>query len=546
MAQRILGIDLGAHSVKTVLLESTYRGYAVLDHGAAVLEPAAPGVSLLSRQTEALKALIAARGLRFAEAIAALPGPGMSSSIVTLPFTDLRRIEQTVPFEVEEQIPFELSLVAWDWQPLHSRDGRTDLYVGVARREELRALLAALGGLGVDPRLVLPPAPAYAALLSSGATGPLPDPEPEEDPAADVVVDLGQERTSICIALQGSCEQARTFPYGAAILARALSRELGCPEEEAHALLLSWVRTAPEDPAQEKLSADPRAAETLRRTLAALTRELRSTLRAWRARVGPRRVGRLFLAGELGRLPGLPEILAPEVEAKVEPLALRGPAAELGRPIPPEEVPAFALALALALRGHQGSRAPRLNLRRGDLAYTRDFDHLKGRVARLALAAALLVLLALASAGAKVFALSRQEALLDRALCDAEQQLIGKCFPNFEEAQAVLRGRAGGQGTVPRATAVDLLWALAEHVPAEVKVRFEKVDLTRDKLHLEGSTDGAEAVDRLVGGLKGSRCFADARSGGARRRADGKFEFSIDSGLNCLDTGPREAAGGKG
>ena len=34
MAQRILGLDLGAHAVKAVLLESTYRGYAVVDRRA--------------------------------------------------------------------------------------------------------------------------------------------------------------------------------------------------------------------------------------------------------------------------------------------------------------------------------------------------------------------------------------------------------------------------------------------------------------------------------------------------------------------------------
>jgi general secretion pathway protein L len=143
----------------------------------------------------------------------------------------------------------------------------------------------------------------------------------------------------------------------------------------------------------------------------------------------------------------------------------------------------------------------------------------------------------------KVFALSRQERLLDRALCDAEQKLIGKCFPNFEEAQAVLRGRGSGGAALPKASAVDLLAELSERVPADLKVRLEKIDLTREKLHLEGTVDGAQNVDALVAGLKGSRCFTDARSGSARRRGDGKFEFTIDSGLTCLEAG-REAAGG--
>jgi general secretion pathway protein L len=189
-------------------------------------------------------------------------------------------------------------------------------------------------------------------------------------------------------------------------------------------------------------------------------------------------VARLLLAGELGRLPGLPEMLAPEVEgAAVQPLALEGPAAQ---EIPAEDAPGYALAMALALRGHQGARAGRLNLRRGDLAYTRDFEHVKGRVVRLALAAALLVVLAIASAGVKVFALSRQERLLDRALCDAEQKLIGKCYPNFEEAQAVLRGHGAGGAALPKATAVDLLTELSGRVPQDVKVRFDKMDVTRD------------------------------------------------------------------
>jgi general secretion pathway protein L len=277
---------------------------------------------------------------------------------------------------------------------------------------------------------------------------------------------------------------------------------------------------------------------------AALARELRATLRAWRARVGARPATRLLLAGEGARLPGVAEALAPEVEGPAEPLVLAG---ALSARIPPDEAPGLALALALALRGHQGTRAPRLNLRRGELAYTRDFEHLKGKVARLGVYAAAIALLAVASAGVKVLALSRQESALDRALCDAQQKILGKCYPNFEEAQAILRGRGSPGASLPRTTAVELLGELAERVPLQVKLRLERIEITRDKLHVEGTTDAAEGVDRLVEALKASRCFGDARSGSARKRAtDGKFEFSIDSGLTCLEAGPRDAAGGRG
>jgi hypothetical protein len=48
----------------------------------------------------------------------------------------------------------------------------------------------------------------------------------------------------------------------------------------------------------------------------------------------------------------------------------------------------------------------------------------------------------------------------------------------------------------------------------------------------------------VVSGLRASRCFADARSGGARKRGtEQKFEFTVDADLTC--EGP-PAPGGKG
>jgi general secretion pathway protein L len=537
MSQRILGLDIGAHTVKGVLLESTYRGYAVVDTGRApVAAPPEGATPLVSRQADAVGALLAEHGWRPEMVVAAFPGAAVSSHLVTLPFTDPRRIEQTVGFEVEGQIPFDLDEVAWDWQPLHAHDGKTDLYVGVVRREELAALIAALAQAGVDPRAVVPAGPAYASLLATGATG-----EGEASgergvtgasAPADVVLDVGHERTSVCVVSGGTAEAARTFPFGVAHLARVVARDLALADADALATLAASPAAA----------ADPRLEDALRRGLAPLARELRATLRAWRARGEARPARRLVLCGEAARLPAVRELLAPEVEGPVAPLELAGPAAER---IPPADAPGLALALALALRGHQGARAPRLNLRRGDLAFTRDFEHVKGKVTRLGVFAALLLLLAVVSSGVRLFALSRQEKALDDALCDAEQKILGKCYPSFEEAQAILRGRGTPGAAIPRVSAVEVFAELAQRVP-DVPLRFDRMEVTKDKLHLQGTTDAAENVDKIVSALKGSRCFGDARSGGARRRGtDGKFEFSIDSGITCLESGPA-APGGRG
>src|SRR5512138_1138705 len=219
MAQRILGLDLGAHAVKAVLVESTFRGYAVTRTARVPLADAEAEPSP-ARFAPAVKALLADAGLAFDAAVVALPGAGASSLSVTLPFSDPRRIEQTIGFEVEGQIPFDLADVAWDWQPLSVRDGKTDLLVSVVRKDEATALLAALAEAGVDPRAVVPAGPAYASLFAAGAIArsapPAAPPAPSAPaaegtegaaarparsqaaaPGAEVLVDVGQDRTSV-------------------------------------------------------------------------------------------------------------------------------------------------------------------------------------------------------------------------------------------------------------------------------------------------------------------------------------------------------------
>ncbi len=490
MTQRILGLDIGATSVKAVVVESAYRSWTVAAAARAPVAAHAEGAPpLLERQLQAVRMLLMENWLAFDTAMVALPGAS-SSHVVTLPFVDPRRIEQTIGFEVEGQIPFDLADVAWDWQPLQVRDGKTELMVSVVKKEELSGLLAGLADAGVDPRAVLPPGPVYAALFAPGVLAG----EGGEESGAEVLLDMDAGRSSLCIVARGSCEAARTFPVGSA-------------------------------------------------TAASLGREVRATLRAWRARSeqAHRPVRRLILAGDTARLPGLAQVLAPEVEGTVEPLELAGLAAE---GIAAEEAPALALALALALRGHEGARAPRLNLRRGELAYTRDFQHLRGKVLRLGAWAALVLLLAALSSGAKVFALSRQEQLLDKALCDATQRLVGKCYDNDELAVAALKGKGTAAASIPKNSAVDIFTELSVRSPRDVPLKYDRIEITRDKLHLQGVTDAAQNVDKIVSGLRASRCFGDARSGGARKRSlDGKFEFTIDSDLTC-DTGEKPAGRG--
>ena len=145
---RIVGLDVSGDKVRLVALESGFRGFSVLEaRSVALPEGATPG----ERLKAALAQLPRAEDDIFA---VALPGTQVASHLVTLPFTDNRRIEQVLPGEVEGAIPFDLEEVVWDHAVLSQANGRTEVLVGVVRKSVLQQALASLAEAGVDPRLV--------------------------------------------------------------------------------------------------------------------------------------------------------------------------------------------------------------------------------------------------------------------------------------------------------------------------------------------------------------------------------------------------------
>jgi general secretion pathway protein L len=526
MSHPILGLDLGSRRVKAVVLETTLRGFTVTGAAEIAVPAAADGAPPApERISAALRDLLAERGWPAdAAGVASLPGLAAASHLVTLPFSDARRIEQTVQYEVEAAIPFDLDQVAWDWQPLDTQPGRSDLFIGVARRDELGTLVSALAAVGVDPAVVVPGGPALAALWAAGAVA---DPAAAGD--AELVVDVGSERTHVCVVSEGRCLFARTFASGSATLIRGAARHAGLDPDalEPEEGLPGWL-------------SGPGGDASLRAGMAPLIRELRATVRAFEARPSRRPVVRIRLAGGVAGWPGLAAAVGEELAVPSEPLRLAGPAADV---IGPDEAPRYALALALALRGWLGTRFQRLNLRRGALASTRSNQNVRERLQRIAVYASLVLLLAVVSSIVKVVALNRQEKLLDQAMCDVTQKVVGKCFDDFAMAESVLRGRGTAGASIPRVSAAGVLAELAARAPG-VQLRFDRIEISREKLHLQGTTDAPENVDRIVGALRGSRCFPDARSGGARKRgAEQKFEFTVDADIACEGA---PSTGGKG
>jgi len=95
-----------------------------------------------------------------AKIISSLPGHLFSQRTVTLPFSDRKRIEKALPFEVEDLVPFDLGGVVLDHLVLGGagagKDAETRMLCMMLPKEHLRRHLDLLAGAGIDPQAVVP------------------------------------------------------------------------------------------------------------------------------------------------------------------------------------------------------------------------------------------------------------------------------------------------------------------------------------------------------------------------------------------------------
>ena len=127
--QKILGIDLGATSIKAVAVEGSFRSTAVRGYRAELVDP--PDVlpppppegepaeapvprTYAERARAALEAFQRDGWFEADRIICSMPGTQIAAHLLNLPFAERKQIDAVLSGEVEELIPFNLDEVLYD------------------------------------------------------------------------------------------------------------------------------------------------------------------------------------------------------------------------------------------------------------------------------------------------------------------------------------------------------------------------------------------------------------------------------------------------
>jgi general secretion pathway protein L len=534
MAHTVCGIDLGAYSVKLVFLEAGFRATAL--RGVLEVPVAAGEAPLLERQLAAAREGLAGITGEVTPSLA-IAGDQLSVRILDLPFSDARKIDQVVGYELEGQIVSPIEDVVFDHLVVGHRPEGTTILAVAAKREDLATLIAAAEGQGIHPRAMFAAPVIYRTLFSATPA----DADAEVVPC-QVVLDFGHQRTNVCVIRGSEAVNARTIRRGGAHLTAAIAQAFSVDHERAEeakrgeAFLASPGRAA-NTPVLAKLDA------VLREALAPTVRELRQTLASFGAN-GKVEVDALLVVGGGGRLAGLLPFLEAELGIPARHPPVR-PALEFGggrsaeREAVGEEsaVPesdAHALAAAIAIASARGSRE--IDFRRGPFAYRANFSILRQKAWHLAaLGMALLVAVGI-DVGAKLSNLGTERKALDKELKTATQELFGQPREDAEAVTELLRkGFREELAPLPKATAFDLLDQISRKVPPADKVKIDvaELDIRPKKTFIKGTADTGTAVDDIAAKLKEIDCFEDVTKGAVTEVSGGGKQFTLNIASKC-------------
>lgn len=474
---RIVGLDQAQDAVRVATLQGGFRGFAIQDLRSAELP--ADGAPA-ERLAGALAALGLLPPLSGEDSVAvALPGPVVATHLVTLPFTDPKRIEQVLPAEVEGAIPFDLAEVVWDYAVLTQQNGKSEVLVGIVKKSVLREHLAALAAAGVDPRVVTLAPLALAALGERGMLG-------ADGALSAALLDAGPDRADFVV-----------FDGGRPVLARAL----------ATAGAAAWQAAQSDEAAHARL-------------LGTLARDLKISLRARKS--APQK---LLVAGALASLPGAAEKLSAELQLPVETASV------------PMGDSSSLLSLGLAMRAQ--SPRGRVNFRKGEFAFTKDLSQVRGQMTRLGVAAAVLLVLGFLLGFARLHSLRQQAAAYDEAVCGATRKILGQCLTDYRQAVARLSGGNSRAAGIPRASGADVLAELVEHMPEGALPLLDDLELTTTSIRVKGTAESFGKVEDIIGALKKDKCFGEIKQPRTEKQRDGsKVSFALDFAYLCSGESP--------
>ncbi|MCH2171261.1 pilus assembly protein PilM [Myxococcota bacterium] len=508
--KNVVGLDLGTYRTKTIELRQTFRGLEVVQ-----LRSTEVG-STHAEIPDALRQQTQQYNLPTDQIVAAIPGDRVSFRRLTLPFRERKKIDQAVPFEIANDVPFETEDLMLEWERVAGDRNHSNVVVSIAPRTEVSSILELLAEAECSPRTL-----EVEGLLLGNLSALF------ELPGTRLLADLGHRKTTLCILIDEKPIATRTVTHGGEELTNAIASDLGIPFAEAERVK------------HETRIVEPGFSDEYPRTAAALDRicrEIVRTLASLEDTLGENTVEAITLFGGTAHLEGIESYFSDHIGIPAEKLGYPPEGKDAGIVAAGDPI-TFAPTIALGLRGTAQSLTG-ANFRQDEFAVKLDLGRFGREFALTGSLTAVALVLAIASFATSTAMASRRATNLETEI----QRLYADAIPNasvpanpagaLRQAVDDANERAEFLGVYRgNLSALDLLNEISNIVPDDLDILLEELSIDKQTVRMRVYATSFEAADRLGAELSKFGPFAQARIGSIetdRKRGGKRFNVTIN------------------
>lgn len=298
----VWGIDVGRCALKAMRVRAGDNGqveiiaHESIEHGEILSQAEGKKSAMV---TESLEKFLSRHDISRDRIVVGVPGQHTLSRFSKLPPVEPKKIPDIVRFEADQQIPFDLDEVIWDYQTFQEPDS-PDVSVGIfaMKRELIRDHLLPFEQAGIEPVAVQStPLALYNAMMFEERIGE----------ATVVLLDVGAENTDLIVAQKHDL-WTRTIPLGGNKFTDVLVKSFKLSFAKAENL----KRTA----ATSKYARQ--VFQAMRPVFAELVQELSRSLGYYRSTHREAVLKRVIGLGNAFQLPGLQKYLQQNLQLTVD------------------------------------------------------------------------------------------------------------------------------------------------------------------------------------------------------------------------------------
>ena len=309
-AKSVVGLDIGSSAVKAVELKPAGKGFRVAAYGAEPLPPDSIVDGAIIDSTavaEAIRRLFdSSKAFKSKEVCASLSGNAVIVKKITLPVMTETELDESIYWEAEQYIPFDIQDVNLDYQILDpgtgpEARGSMDVLLVAAKKEKIGDYTSVIAQAGRTPVVV--DVDAFALQNAFEVNYGL------EPSRVVVLLNAGASAININILQGDQSVFTRDISMGGNAYTEAVQKELDLPFESAEQL-------------KKGIPVDGATFEEAQPVLRAITEnvllEIQKTFDFFKATASSDQIHRIMLSGGASRVDGFREMLQERFSTPVE------------------------------------------------------------------------------------------------------------------------------------------------------------------------------------------------------------------------------------